>query len=1162
MWLVLAALKRPYTVWVGSLLTMVLGLVGYVRTPTDILPAMKVPVVVVFASYRGMPAPDMEQSIVAPLERALTRCDHLEHIESRSLLGIGIIKVYFRATVDPDVASSQVISLVNGTMESMPPGMLMPSVLKFDASAIPVGNLIIHSPTRDDKELLDLADTVLREELGGIEGLASAPVFGGVFRQVQIFVRPRDLEALKLSPLEVARIVNNQSQIVPTGEIRIGDQTAYVSSNSMVTSPKDFEKIPLWNDGRKIVTLGDVADVVDGQRWRTNTVRVDGKRAVYMPLLRQTGASAVKVIDNVQDFLPTLHERGVIPDDVQVEIAFDQSQYVRDALGNLRYEAGAGAVLAALVVLLFLGSLRGTAIVAISIPLSLLAAFFGLYLTGHTLNIMTLGGLALILGRVVDDTIVDVENTVRHLNMGKSHWQAVTDSAREISLPVLLATITTVVVFAPVALMEGMGKYLFVPLAVSATLAMGASYIVSRTVSPALCVRILRPHHERERFPAWLFLAAAIVGIVGLLPWLAVQFRPSLLLHLPKSPLGSGIALGTLLGVAGAGIALVGMLHRVAPFVEWLFDRITTVYCRVLDGALRFRLITVALAGLALAPMVLLFPRLGQELFPEVDTSEFTLHVRLAGGPRVEKTEQTVGDIERIVREVVPPEDLELVLSNIGVSSRWSAIYTHNNGPHAAFVRVQLRSGYNGRHTPTMAYVDRLRERLEHKYPGDDFFFETGGMIRRILNNGAVAPIEVQVVGRDIVERRKLARELEQRIDQLPNIQDTYLPQGMDLPQLRIVVDRSKAALVGLTATDVVRNVIAALMSSSQIAPNFWIDPSSGNPYVIGVQYPEHEVVDIRTLEDIPIVSDRGGRVGATSTPPRTLKEIATIERTQGPVEAYHDRVHRVSQILVNVKGNDLARAANEIERVVAHPTLDRALANLPADKRDLADNDEFKEKLQQYLERRRSPLKRQILTQYGVDPDSLKAPRGIRVAVLGEVTNMRASFGEMIFNLVLAVLLVYLLMAAQFSSWLDPLIVIVAAPLGGIGVIGLLWLTGTSLNVQSSMGVLMMIGISVSNSVLLVDFANRQMGAGASAGEAIREAARVRLRPILMTTIATILGLLPLAVHLHPGDEMNLPLARAVVGGLTASTILTLFIVPVTYVIMKRKPVTAARHP
>jgi multidrug efflux pump subunit AcrB len=1116
MWLVDAALRRPYTVWVGMLLTAVLGLVSYLWTPTDILPNLKVPVVVVFASYRGMPAPDMEQSVTAPLERALTRCDHLDHIESRSILGIGMIHVYFRPEVDADVAASQVISLVNGEMQNMPPGMLPPSVLKYDASAVPVGNLIISSETRDDKDLLDLADHEIREGLAGIPGLASAPVFGGVFRQVQIYVHPRRLEALKLSPMDVARIVNNQSQVIPTGEMRIGSQNYYVSSNSMVKTPKEFDKIPLWTDGRKVVYLGDVANVVDGTRWRTNTVRVNGKRAVYMPLLRQAGASAVRVVDNVQDFLPELHKRGAIPDDVQLEVAFDQSQYVRDSLSNLRLESLGGAVLASLVVLLFLGSLRNTWIVAITIPLSVLAAFVGLYFTGNTLNIMTLGGLALVLGRVVDDAIVDVENTTRHLAMGKTAYDAARESAREISIPVLMATLTTMVVFLPLLFMEGIGKYLFTPLALSACMALAASYLVSRTVSPLFMSRLRRSAGAGERFP-WRFFALALVSaLVGLGAWLAA---PSIgaRLSLDRLPwhgrvLGgvyqATLAVGICGGILVALAPIIGLLLWLAPPFNRLYEAGALGYEHVLRVLLRWRLAVVFVLLASLLPAGWCLSRIGQELFPEVDASEFTIHLRARGGPRVETTEEQVAEIEKLVREVVPEEDQELILSNIGVSSRWSAIYTSNNGPHAAFVRVQLRSGFAGRQTPTLTYVAQLREELERRFPGDDFFFETGGMIRRILNNGAVAPIEVQVHGRDALARRAVSRQLDARIGRIPQVKDTYMPQGMDLPQLRIDVDRTKASLLGMTETDVIRNVITALMSSAQLAPNFWIDPVSGNPYVIGVQYPEYLVEDIQTLENVPISAERG-RTGSNQV--RMLKDVARIERGQAPVEVYHNNIDPTSQIFISVGDNDLAGVAAEVERVV----------------------------------------------------DQLDLPKGIRVTVRGEVGSMRHSFAEMAFSLILAVLLVYLVMAGQFASWIDPLIMIVAAPLGLIGVAVMLWASGTSLNIQSCMGILMMVGISVSNSVLVVQFANQLRSEGLDTVPAILSASRIRLRPILMTTLATIVGLLPMALHLRPGDEMNLPLARAVIGGLAGSTVLTLFVVPILYVFLKpRGPAAPAVAP
>jgi multidrug efflux pump subunit AcrB len=1150
MWLVNAALRRPYTVWVGMLLVLVLGFVSYRRTPTDILPNLKVPVVVVFASYRGMPAPDMEKSVTTILERALTKCDHLEHMESRSMLGIGILQVFFRPEVDPDIAASQVISLVSSEMQNLPPGMLFPTILKFDASAIPVGNLVITSNSRDDRDLLDLADHEMRDALAQIEGLASAPVFGGVFRQVQIFVDPRRLESLKLSPMEVAQRVNAQSQVLPTGEMRIGPQNYYVSSNSMVGRPEDFKEIPLWSDGRKVVKLGDVAQILDAARWRTNTVHVDGRRAVYMPLLRQAGASAVRVVDNVKEFLPKLHSEGRIPEDVQVEVAFDQSQYVRDALANLQMEGVMGAVLASLVVLLFLGNLRSTYIVAVTIPLSVFAAFLGLYLTGNTINIMTLGGIALVLGRVLDDAIVDVENTVRHLGMGKTPLEAARDSAAEIAVPVLLATITTVVVFLPLVFMTGVGKYLFTPMAVSAAMAMGASYVVSRTVSPLYCSRYLRPHGEKEHFPAWLFLPALAVAALGLgVPALA-GWAPGLAWPFVQLP---GWVQKVVVGIGGAGAltALVGVLFWVSPAFDRLFGVFTNVYEAALRYCLRWRLAVIALVAASALGAYLCYVKIGQELFPAVDSSEFTVHLRASGGPRVEVTEAQVSEIEQLVREVIPPEDLDLMVSNIGLSSRWSAVYTSNNGPHAAFLRVQLRSGFAGRHTPVLAYVEKLREKLAERYPQDDFFFETGGMIRRILNSGAVAPIEVQVHGRDEVARRAVARRLDRRISRIPQVKDTYLPQGMDLPQLRIAVDRTQATRLQLTESDVIRNVVSALMSSAQLAPNFWIDPKTGNPYLIGVQYPESLVQHKQVLEDIPVSPERA----RTGKPVTLLKQVATIERTQGPVEVFHQDIDRVSQIFVNVGDNDLARVAAEVERIARRLPVEYALASLPEERQeDLAHDEEFREKLRAYYKKPDKAVRDDMIRLRGVDPDALALPKGVRVTVRGEVKSMRDSFAEMVFNLTLAVLLVYLVMAAQFSSWLDPLVTIVSAPLGLIGVAFLLRLTHTSLNIQSCMGILMMIGISVSNSVLVVEFANRLRDTGLSARDAIVTASRVRLRPILMTTLATVVGLLPLAIHLHPGDEMNLPLARAVIGGLASSTVLTLFVVPVLYMVLRRR--------
>jgi multidrug efflux pump subunit AcrB len=1256
MWLVNTALRHPYTVQVGMILVFALGLLSFSRTPTDILPTLKAPVVVVFSSYRGMPAPDMEQTVTRIFETALTKCDHLDHIESRSLLGISIIQVYFRPNVSGDIASSQVIALVNGEMQNMPPGMLPPTILNYDASSIPVGNLVLSSATRDDKYLLDLADHQLRDELAGLEGLASAPVFGGVFRQVQIYVQPRALESLRLSPMDVARIVNSQSQVIPTGEIRIGKQNYYVRSNAMARSPEELGDIPILNDGVRIVRLKDVANVVDGTRWRTNIVRVDGRRAVYLPLLRQAGASAVRVVDNVQGFLSELRHRGTIPDDVEIEVAFDQSQYVRDALANLRYEALVGAVLASLVVLLFLGSLRTTWIVALSIPLSLLAGFVGLYFLGETLNIMTLGGLALVLGRVIDDSVVDVENTVRHLRQGKTPFQAALDSAHEISIPVLMATVTTVIVFLPLVFMTGMGKYLFTPLAVSVALALFASYLVSRTVSPLMCARYLKAPPtgstdsvhaslgDTGRFPLWLFVVALLCTGLGAAAWTAPDWLPRLPVpgvehwtDRTRRIFEVGCQVAVVLGGVGAILLAVAVLFWIAPLFGRLFARFVRFYEISLRLALRLRWLVLAGVLALLVPAWWAFRNVGQELFPDVDSSEFTLHVRASGGPRVEETERQIEQIENLIqgeevsaREflaelvrtfrdedtpylnelrqanpaagpifdqlaelardpaslteaegelgsgkftipgVVPPEDLALILSNVGLSSRWSSIYTPNNGPHSAFLRVQLRSGFNGRTTPASVYVDRLRERVKRRFPAHEFFFETGGMIRRILNNGSVAPVEIQVAGQEHDVRRRVARLLHNEISRLAVVQDSHSPQGIDLPELRIVVDRERAAAPGLSETDIIRNVITALMSSSQLAPNFWIDPKTGNPYVIGVQYPEYVVEGIRTLEAIPVTR---GNTGLGNSPPATqggragrmpvnrsvvrLEDVATIEGGSGPVEVYHYQATGVSQLFINMNDPDLGGAVREIEGVLARFPLTWALEQIPAGQRkQLSEDQAFMSQLDRFVRSRKpdeqARLRQQIRQEYQIDPETLRLPPGVRLAVRGEVQSMRHSFNEMGFSLLMAVLLVYLVMAAQFASWIDPLIMIVSAPLGLIGVAFTLWLTGTSLNIQSCMGVLMMAGISVSNSVLVVEFANRQRRAGLSTRAAVVSACCVRLRPILMTTVATLVGLAPMAIHRHPGDEMNLPLARAVIGGLLGSTLLTLIVVPVLYVLLK----------
>jgi multidrug efflux pump subunit AcrB len=742
----------------------------------------------------------------------------------------------------------------------------------------------------------------------------------------------------------------------------------------------------------------------------------------------------------------------------------------------------------------------------------------------------------------------------------------------------------------------------------------------------------------------------AVLGLAGWGALEAVHHYPDLMTRVPEKV----VRAREFFLVGGLACGLIPLLFGVAPAFERLFNLFLGIYERALIAALRWRVAVLIGLGLLLVPAFLAFRSTGQELFPEVDSSEFTVHLRASGGPRVEETERQVGQIENMIRGyeasgedfvrevvgaarqaddghlealraahpgerelierilrhvwdnpalrgikkelngrtfhipgIVPPEDQGLMLSNVGISSRWSAVYTPNNGPHAAFIRVQLRSGFAGRHTPTLAYVDKLRARLKKRYPTHDFFFETGGMIRRILNSGALAPIEVQVFGRDSEQRRQIARLLHREVTQLAGVQDSTSPQGIDLPQFTVEVDRVRAARSGLTETDVIRNVITALMSSAQLAPNFWIDPQTGNPYIIGVQYPEYAVHDLRTLEEVPMTGARpmqgtqdgkapangsGGRGGPIRGRVVRLEDVADIKRGQGPVEVYHYAANRVSQLFVTVADQDLAGTASDVEGIVAHFPMTYALDQLPPEKKDLREDPAFRSRVEKYLaghrdvqqrlahhkgvmRKQREALRAQaeaLKADYGVEAEKLMLPPGVRMEVRGEVKSMRASFADMVKIGALAVLLVYLVMAAQFASWLDPLIMIVAAPLGLIGVAFMLWATGTSLNIQSCMGVLMMVGISVSNSVLVVEFANRQRETGLGTRAAILSASCVRLRPILMTTIATLVGLAPMAIHRQPGDEMNLPLARAVIGGLAGSTLLTLFVVPILYTLLK----------
>jgi len=1051
MGLVRLALRNPYLVVVLTLAVVLIGGTAATRIPTDILPLFRTPAVQVLTLYPGMPAEIMEKDITTRLERWTGQANGIVRQESRSMVGVSVVRDFFGEDVDTNAALSQVTSLAMSDLYYLPPGTVPPMVMPFDPTAsIPLALLTVFSEAHDEKTLYDIAYFELRNRLQGISGVVAPAVYGGKLRRILTYVDRDRLQARGLSPMDVVQAVQAFNTMIPTGSARFGPIDYQINANGMVERVSELDDVPVKLDAGAPVFLKDVGRARDTSAIQTNVVRINGRRQVYIPIYRQPGANTIRIVEGVRSMLPPILER--LPKGVQLAVAFDQSVYVKEAIRSLEHEALIGGALAVLMILLFLGSVRSTLIIAVSIPLSVLAAFIGLFFTGHTLNVMTLGGLALVLGRLVDDAIVVLENTHRHLRMGKPPAQAALEAAGEVAMPVLVATITTAVVFFPVVFLTGLGRFLFTPLALSVTFAIAASYLVSMTLVPIACAKFFRAH----------------------LPDVAHAAGP------PR------------------------------PLVDRFSLALADACGRVVAGAVRRRrLVLGGTAALFLASL-LLFPRLGRELFPSVDSGQFTVLVRAPSGTRLEETEKLIAQVERVVRESVTERDLSLLISNIGVLLDWPAAYTPNAGPMDAFLQVQLRPE---RARGVLEHVRELRRRLPDRFPGIEFSFDAGGMMTAALNFGLPSPIDIQVEGNRLEVAARVARRIQALCARVPGAVDARVQQKLDYPQIAVDVDRTRAAWCGLNQQDVVKNVVTAFNSSVNFSPSFWIDQRNGNHYFIGAQYSEEDIVSLQTLEHVPIT-------GARSTAPTILKNIATFRRTTAPAEVHHHNISRVTNVYVNVEGRDIGSVAGEIETG---------------------------------LERLRAELKdeNEAATRAG-----RPAPwEGYRIHLRGEVASMRESFAGLGFGLALAAVLVYLVLVAQFRSYLDPFLVMLAVPLGLIGVLTMLHLTGTSLNIQSFLGTIFMVGISVSNSVLLVEFANRlREERGLSKVEAAVESARIRLRPILMTSIAAILGLLPMAVGLGRGSEANVPLARAVVGGLTVSTLLVLVFVPVLYTVLKRE--------
>jgi CzcA family heavy metal efflux pump len=1045
MFLVRFALRNPYAVWAAAIGLCLLGLAMIPGIPADILPDFKKPVVVSFFSYPGLPTGEMEMSVTSRIERILTMAGHVEHQESRSLPGASVIKVFFQPGANASSAMNDVVNLIASDMFHLPPGIEHPFTLRSEPANLPVILAAIHGQGLSETELYKIGYYAVRNKLGGLKGVQIPHPFGGKFRQMMVYVDPQKLHSLQLAPVDVVNALRQANLVLAGGTMKLGPTEYQVHPVNTLPTTEDIDNVPIAIRNGRPIFLRDVGYAKDDAALQYNIVRVNGNRSVYCPLLREPGENTIAVVDRIREGLaeeiPKMKERGEIPQDAEVTLVSDQSGYIRNAIRNLEYEVLLGAILVALVIALFLRKFMASLAVLLTLPLAIIIGMLGFYFTGNTINVMTLGGIALAIGTVVDAGIVVVENIMRHISMGKTRADAALEASTEVATPVLAGTVTTLAVFIPAIFLTGMVKYLFAPLALAATLTIGASYVVAMTIVPAFCSRMMRTRGNGKKEDEEQ--AAQI-----------------------SEPRG-----------------LFVTLLRAALKVRWLVIGVTV--------------------GLV-AASYLLFALIGTELFPDVDAGTFEVRVRTLPGTKLEETENVVAHIEDTIREIIPGHQINTIISNIGLpvgkGAGFSTVLSSNSGPDSAFLVVNLHD--KGRSTSTTEYVERLRNVFKERFPREKFLFVTGGIVNAALNEGVAAPIDIQVSAGTLEQCSRTAQAIVERLREIPGAVDVQIAQMLDYPQFDIQVDRTRAAYMGLSQKNIAENVLTALGSSVGFAPMIWVDPKTGIDFFIGVQYENNEMQSLDDLRNLPLSVN--GSNGPVTVP---LSNVAEVKRVNIPGEVAHYNIARVNDVYVNVAGRDMGSVAADVEKAIA--------------------------------EMEREP--------------------GVSVNIRGPVVTMRTGAADLRWGLIIAAILVYLVMMAQFRSVIDPLIIILAVPLGLSGVLGMLYLTGTTLNIQSLMGTLMMIGVVVNNSILLVDFANRLRDRGYAPSEAALFAAGVRLRPILMTALALVGSMLPLSVQLAPGSEAMLPLARALIGGMLVSTFLTLFLVPCVYSVVKSKIVSSA---
>jgi multidrug efflux pump subunit AcrB len=1032
------SIRNPFFVIVCYLIIAIVGTVTLVRMPVDLFPPINIPVVVVATFYSGMPPQQIEASITNPFERFFTLASGVDHIESRSLPGVSLVKIYFQPGTSADSDVSTIANLAMAQLRRLPQGTLPPVVLKFDASSLPVCLVTLKGQGLNETELHDLGQYNVRNQIANVPGASVPQPFGGKYRQIMVYVDPLKLAAHQLSPMDVVRQINDSNLILPAGDVKIGPFDYNLYSNAQAPTANAINTMPLKTVGQSSVMVEDVGKAEDAQAIQTNIVRVDGQPSVYLPILKQGGdTNTIAVVDGIKEALQHLVD---IPKQLVARVVFDQSVFVRTAIDNLLHEGAIGLVLTGVMILLFLGSMRATAAVFLSIPLSALAAFLAINAGGGTVNTMVLGGLALAFSRLIDNSVIVLENIFRHIEAGEPPEIAAEKGGKEVALAVLAATITTAIVFFPVVFLYGVSRFLFLALATAVVFSLFASYFVAMTVVPLYCAKLVKKKHADEE-------------------------------------VGEG-SIGARFG-------------KIAKKFDYYFETMLHKYDHSLNRALlRPAATLIGLVGVSLLSLSL-YPFLGVAFFPRTDPGQFVINLKAPSGTRVELTEQYVKQVEQIIREVVPKDELQMVVSNIGITPDFSVIYTSNSAPHTAFVQASLKEGHK---VGSYEYMGRVRTQLQKNLPQLTGYFQSGGLVDAVLNLGLPAPIDIQVSGSDMQAAHDVASKLASQARQLAGVSDVLIPQDVDYPALELNVDRVKAAQLGLSQREVVDNVITALTSNGMISPNYWVDPKSGNPYLLTVQYPENSVSSMTDLRQIPLHSPH-------LTQPTFLDTVVKIRNISAPTEVDHYQLTRVMDVYVAPKKEDLGKVATQIDDIIR----------------------------------------------------KTKMPEGVRVKLRGSVQGMRASFRSFAVGLILSVVLVYLVLVAQFASWLDPFIILLAVPPGLAGVLLFLLVTGTTLNVMSLMGVVMMVGIVVSNSILIVEFARHLHKEGKTLQEAVATASRQRLRPILMTSLATLLGLIPMALGIEAGSEAYAPLARAIIGGLLVSVVVTVYLVPAAYLLVHR---------